>query len=589
MASQRILVVDDSKEIVRYLTKQVLPTFGFETMSASNGSAGLALIREKKPDLVMLDLNLPELNGLEVLRALARESANVPVILMTGYGSEKDAIEAFRLGIRDYLVKPFTVDEVIETINKVLDEEKKRYSNSEQLAEDIRRLKSDISRLVNETNTLFSIGKAVSALLDVNKVVERVLEAAIYLTNAEESTIWMLNRESNELRAFAKKGHDNKLLPVSLDKGDSLAVEVLREGESIRKMAFSGGGIKIQTGFLARAVLYVPLKMRGIIIGVLSTSNIRAPRPFTERHEFLLNVIADYAAIALENSRAFQATDRALSLGMDELKTINRITRTITSQIDLPEVVRQSVKEVHASWKIHTASLWLYDDKKQTTQVLTNFGTKDEEILTSLEVPIAKGFVGHVIRTGKWIYTNEVNNHPLHYKTVDLETGFKTNSILCVPLIFREKVMGAMQLVNKLDGDFDERDVERARSISSAVAIALSNALLFEESEIRQKQLEATFEYTDSPTILVDKNIRVLLMNQKARKMFNTNTNSLGHTAAQVIKQPALLSLLEQRPRQPVQKAIVMPNQSRWITTVVPIQKYGGYIIMLNTPEKVSA
>ena len=88
-------------------------------------------------------------------------------------------------------------------------------------------------------------------MLTINKVVERVLEAAIYLTNAEESTIWVLNRESNELRAFAKKGHDNKLLPVSLDKGDSLAVEVLREGESIRKMAFSGGGIKIQTGFLA--------------------------------------------------------------------------------------------------------------------------------------------------------------------------------------------------------------------------------------------------------------------------------------------------------------------------------------------------
>ena len=89
MASQRILVVDDSKEIVRYLTKQVLPTFGFETMSASNGAAGLDLVREKKPDLVMLDLNLPELNGLEVLRALARESISVPVILMTGYGSEK--------------------------------------------------------------------------------------------------------------------------------------------------------------------------------------------------------------------------------------------------------------------------------------------------------------------------------------------------------------------------------------------------------------------------------------------------------------------------------------------------------------------
>ena len=114
--------------------------------------------------------------------------------------------------------------------------------------------------------------------------------------------------------------------------------------------------------------------------------------------------------------------------------------------------------------------------------------------------------------------------------------------------------MGAMQLVNKFDGDFDERDVERARSISSAVAIALSNALLFEESEVRQKQLEATFEYTDSPTVLVDKELRILLMNQKARRMFNINTQSFGHTAAQVIKQPALLSLLDQKPRQPVQK-----------------------------------
>lgn len=583
MDNHRILVIDDSKEIVRYLTKQVLPTFGFETLSASDGATGLRMIRSERPDLVMLDLNLPELNGLDVLRALARESIAVPVILMTGYGSEKDAIEAFRLGIRDYLVKPFTVDEVIETINKVLDEEKKRYGNSEQLAEDIRRLKTDISRLINETNTLFSIGKAVSSLLDVHKVVERVLDAAIYLSNAEESTIWVHNKENNTLTAFAKKGHNKRLLPVDLEREDSVAAEVLREGQPIRKMAFSGGGIKIQTGFLARAVLYVPLTVHGVTLGVLSVSNIRAPRPFTERHEFLLTVLADYAAIALENSRTFQAADKALSLGMEELKTINRITRTLTSHLDLQSVVRQTIQQIHDSWHIDAASLWLYNEAKQTAHVLTNVGTEDVEILTKMEVPVAKGFVGHVVRTGKWIYTNEVKNHPLHFKEVDNETGFTTDKLLCIPLIYRDQVMGALQLVNKKDGPFDERDVERARSIGSAVAIALGNALLFEESDKIQRQLVTTLEEMDTPTLVVNNEGELVLMNQKARKVFKTDTYPLGRNLNQVINHGHLKELIESVDEHSIQQEIDTPDGTSWMARISPVQNEEGYIITLHT------
>lgn len=588
MGGERILVIDDSKEIVRHLTKQVLPTFGFEALSASDGATGLKMIRGERPDLVMLDLNLPEMNGLDVLHALARESVSTPVILMTGYGSEKDAIEAFRLGIRDYLVKPFTVDEVIETINKVLEQEKQRSGNSERLAEDVRRLKTDISRLVNETNTLFSIGKAVASLLDVNKVVERVLDAAIYLTNAEESTIWVHDRDSNELRAFAKKGHDKKLLPVNLDKKDSIAAEVLREGHPIRKMAFSGGGIKIQTGFLARAVLYVPLAVRGVIIGVLSVSNLRAPRPFTERHEFLLTVLADYAAIALENSRAFQATDKALTIGMDELKTLNQITRTIISHIDLKEVVQMTIKQIHESWKVHAASIWLYDETRQTTRILTNFGTADEDILSRFEVPVGKGFVGHVIRTGKWIYTNEVDEHPLHYKAIDMETGFTTRSLLCVPLIFRDKVVGALQLINKLDGKFNEPDVERARSIGSAVAIAISNAQLFERAETRQKQLEATLENIGLPTVLVDREDRLLLINRQARELLRVETTVLGHLAQQIIKNQPVVEILKQPVSStPIRRPVQMTDGREWMYTLAEIPGQGGRILILQDTSQM--
>lgn len=98
MSGEFILVIDDSREIVKHLTETVLPSFGYHTMHAFDGRSGLEVIRDKEPDLVMLDYNLPQMTGLDVLQQMAQESLKTPVVLMTGYGSELSAIEAFRLG-----------------------------------------------------------------------------------------------------------------------------------------------------------------------------------------------------------------------------------------------------------------------------------------------------------------------------------------------------------------------------------------------------------------------------------------------------------------------------------------------------------
>src|SRR5688500_11478249 len=96
MSGELILVIDDSKEIVRHLADQVLPMFGFRTLVAFDGRTGWNMIRQERPDLIMLDLNLPEMTGMDVLQMMVEESIRIPVILMTGYGSEKSAVEAFR-------------------------------------------------------------------------------------------------------------------------------------------------------------------------------------------------------------------------------------------------------------------------------------------------------------------------------------------------------------------------------------------------------------------------------------------------------------------------------------------------------------
>jgi DNA-binding response OmpR family regulator/putative methionine-R-sulfoxide reductase with GAF domain len=487
MSNECILVIDDSREIVKHLTEMVLPSFGYRTTHAYDGASGLKLIQETEPDLVMLDFNLPKMTGLDVLHKMAQESLKVPVILMTGYGSELSAIEAFRLGAKDYLIKPFTADEIVETIDRALVETRLLHDKA-NMAEQIRRLKVEMSRQNNEMRTLSNIGKAITSLSSVDEVLQRVLEAATYLTNSEESTIWLPDDEGKHLRPYDRQTSflSNRQAPV-LPLTDSTAGQVMQSGRPLRQSAMSGQKMKVKTGYLARAVLYVPLQLRGITLGVLGVSNRTAYRAFSKQDEFLLSFLADYAAISLENARIFQAADQALTSRLEELNTLVHITQTITASLDLQEVIELTIKQVHDSWRIEASSLWLLDEATQTLRVLTNVGTAVEE-LEKLELTVKQGIVGEVVRSGQLIYTNDVASYKNHYQQADEKTGFNTHSLLCVPLVFRGKVVGALQLLNKKDGDFDEGDLERARAIAAAIAIAVSNALRFDKAESHKQQ-----------------------------------------------------------------------------------------------------
>ncbi|MEZ4595176.1 MAG: GAF domain-containing protein, partial [Chloroflexota bacterium] len=404
------------------------------------------------------------------------------------------------LGAKDYLIKPFTVDEIVETIDRALSETRLLHDKA-KLAEEIRRLKVEMSRQNNEMRTLSNIGKAITSLLSVDEVLQRVLEAATYLTNAEEGTIWLPDNEGKHLRPYDRQtSYRPNAQPSILPLADSPAGEVMQSGRPLRQSSMTGQGLKVKTGYFAHAVLYVPLQLRGITLGVLGVSNRSAYRAFSKQDEFLLSFLADYAAIALENARVFQAADQALTTRLDELNTLIHITQTITSSLDLQEVIHLTIKQVHDSWSIEASSLWLLDEENQKLRVLTNVGTAVEE-LSKIELDINQGIVGQVVRTGQPLYTNDVTSDEHHYRQADERTGFHTRSILCVPLIFRGKVVGAMQLLNKIDGDFDEVDLERARAIAAAIAIAVSNALLFDEAESQKQQLEIALHQLDDANL----------------------------------------------------------------------------------------
>jgi signal transduction histidine kinase/FixJ family two-component response regulator len=289
------------------LCRDSLPQFGYETLSASTGGHGLRLIAEQSPDLVLLDLQMPDMTGIDVLRDMNQQGLAVPVILMTAHGSESVAVEAFRLGAADYLMKPFDLEFGLGVIERVLARARLQREKA-RLSRELEQAREDLEQRVTELTVLFGVSKSVTSLLELDKVLKRVVDAAVFIAKAEEGALWLLDPDADELLLRAEKDLDqNRANLRRLKAQDSLVSQVFRRLQPIRLVSQAGErGMKLKTNYLARALLSVPLVTRGKAIGVLSVANRTYARPFSASNEAMLQALADYAAIAITNASLYQ-------------------------------------------------------------------------------------------------------------------------------------------------------------------------------------------------------------------------------------------------------------------------------------------
>jgi signal transduction histidine kinase/DNA-binding response OmpR family regulator len=299
---ERILVVDDSEQIRTFLADMVLGPEGFSVEVAHDGVEGLATAMLDPPDLLITDLAMPELDGLQLVEELRRNGHNFPVILMTAEGSEDIAVRALRAGVTDYFIKPFDGGEMLQAVQRTL--------RSARTA--LQGINPAEQRRIEALNTLIAIGKSVTSLLDLEMVLSRVVEAAVYLTRAEEGTLMLIDPATDELYIRAAKNLDDQLArTLRLPVHDSLAGRVIQTGEP---MVIGGEGMqKIKTHYLVRSLLYVPLRVGDQIVGVLGVDNRVTDKPVSRQDVGVLSALADYAAIAIENARLYSSGQAELS------------------------------------------------------------------------------------------------------------------------------------------------------------------------------------------------------------------------------------------------------------------------------------
>jgi two-component system NtrC family sensor kinase len=304
--NERILIVDDSADIREFLGHTVLANEGYEVLTAGDGKEALILAQDLRPDLIIADYLMPGMTGLDLLDALKNASLDIPMILITAEGSEKLAVQAMRAGVYDYLIKPFEADALISAVHTALS----RYwalQIRQRVPAHLLQANLALEKRLRELATLVNVGKSVTSMLDIQQVLNAVVEAAVQLTGSEEGSLLLVDEPTGELYVRAARNFDQKTVhTLRLQVQDSLAGQVVRTGQPI---ALSGQDtIKIKTQYLVKSVVYVPLTVKTHVIGVLGVDNRFAPRAVDSHDVQVLSILADFAAVAIDNARLYAET-----------------------------------------------------------------------------------------------------------------------------------------------------------------------------------------------------------------------------------------------------------------------------------------
>jgi response regulator RpfG family c-di-GMP phosphodiesterase len=290
----RILVVDDEK-VIREILADFLTMEGYVVHTVEDGVEAMKELHRRSYNLVISDLKMPNMGGLELIQQITEESLPVLTVIMTGFGTVETAIEAMKRGAYDYILKPFKVEEVMHIVQRGLDRQRLQHENI--------RLKDALS--------IYKISEAIATSLSVDTVLDLVLDATIDTVDADVVSLLLEDpkqegRFTERMRKISERAEPAIEAPtLNLDEVLPLFQEdrplLVHGSRSYRFLASPPDLERRLVSFCS-----IPLKLKGRIIGMLNAYSYTRGNKFSEGQRKMLYVLASRAAFSIENARLYE-------------------------------------------------------------------------------------------------------------------------------------------------------------------------------------------------------------------------------------------------------------------------------------------
>jgi len=333
---KNILIIDDDEIICEVLT-EILEGEGYRVSTAERGETGLEKLQTERFHLVLLDLYLPGIQGIEVLQQIRVAFPKLDVIIMTSNASTDTAVEALRLGAQDYLYKPFpNLDAVVQVIRKTF-EKRTLIEENERLLKDLKISNRELDGAVKRLTALIEAGRAMSGIYDTAELLDFFIGLVATELGVERASVMLLDEEKQEMYIAASRGVSEEIIrDVRVKLGEGIAGRVALEGEpllveDIKKEKRIKGEFNpaLSDSFISLPiVLSIPIRLKKKVLGVINVTNKRSGGTFDESDMGFLFGLAGQAAVAIEGARHFdelQASYESLKATQDHLVASERL------------------------------------------------------------------------------------------------------------------------------------------------------------------------------------------------------------------------------------------------------------------------
>jgi signal transduction histidine kinase len=382
------------------------------------------------------------------------------------------------------------------------------------------------SYLVHRLSLLYQASHAISGTLKLEDAIRQMAAHILKASSANYCDVLLLDDIDQKPMRYhhqLEKSGLQTLKSISIDSFPDYPIhqQVIRELEpSIISVVPPKGSPKDITmlqdeGFFTAAIF--PLATGNKAIGLLRLLYTQTGRVVHDQEIELAQAITNIGAVGIQDAISIEeAKSRA-----GQLQVLADIGREMTSNLNLEVALENTMRHTQQVLQCEACILFLMDEGSETL-VLKASGGRHMRV-RDVAIRLEEGIAGWVARNQLPLIVNDVRTNPLYQSAIDSQTGLLTSSVLCVPLLRRDEIVGVIEAINHPRGAFTGIDQQMLSSVASWAAIALDNAGLFQSVVAERSRLEATLVETADLVVLTDTSGRIILVNQAAGQAFRIN------------------------------------------------------------------